>query len=158
MHLYRVSKNEHADELDGKGSAIAGGRWNRRGVPSLYAGQSRSLALLEVLVHCSRIEDLDGRVIITIEVPDNDISVIETHDLPAGWNSIPWNDGTVEKGSSWLLSKKGLMLQLPSVVVPAEKIYMINPAHPEHPKIRIVEKETFSLDPRLLHILRSNKK
>jgi RES domain-containing protein len=40
-----------ADDLSGAGAKQTGGRWNERGLPLLYASESRALACLETVVH-----------------------------------------------------------------------------------------------------------
>ncbi|MDB6167136.1 MAG: hypothetical protein JWQ83_2276, partial [Lacunisphaera sp.] len=40
-------------------------------------------------------------------------------------------------------------LRVPSVVVPGEFNYLLNPAHPKFAKIKVGKPETFSFDPRL---------
>ncbi len=48
----------------------ASGRWHTRGHPVVYTGGSRSLAILEKLVHTDT-EDLpDDQVLITVQIPD----------------------------------------------------------------------------------------
>ncbi|MDQ3308821.1 MAG: RES family NAD+ phosphorylase, partial [Gemmatimonadota bacterium] len=39
--------------MDGEGARLAGGRWNSRGIPLVYASTHLSLAALEYLVHVS---------------------------------------------------------------------------------------------------------
>jgi RES domain-containing protein len=150
MIVYRVVKETYADDLSGKGSELSGGRWNRKGIPALYAAATGSLAMLETIVHCSRIEDLYGRIIAGIEVPDQHGAHVSIDDLPPDWRTIPWNSETVDFGSDWLSSRKGLYLRIPSVVIPSEYIFLLNPSHPEYSSVRITSKTVFSPDPRLL--------
>ena len=42
------------------------------------------------------------------------------------------------------------MLEVPSVVVPEESNFLINPAHPDFRKIRFGRPETLEIDPRLV--------
>ncbi len=50
----------------------------------------------------------------------------------------------------WLASKASLGLWVPSFVEPAERNLLINPAHPNYAKIKLViEKNPFVFDPRL---------
>ena len=42
------------------------------------------------------------------------------------------------------------MLELPSVIIPGEPNYLLNPEHPDFKKIAIGEPVPFCFDPRLL--------
>ena len=153
MLVYRITKQKYAADLTGRGAAIAGGRWNRKGLPALYTAESRSLAILELLVHCGRIDDVYGRLVQTIEVMDSPAAVITTDMLSNEWRAVPWKDETVKMGSAWLSGNENLVMQLPSAIVPAENNYLINPAHPEYSKVRIVGEEILNLDPRIAALL-----
>jgi RES domain-containing protein len=53
-----------------------------------------------------------------------------------------------ELGRSWLVEGKAAMLSVPPVVVPTERNYLLNPAHPGFKQIHIGEAYDFSFDPR----------
>lgn len=42
------------------------------------------------------------------------------------------------------------MLAVPSVIIPGELNYLLNPAHPEFAEIRMGAPEPFAFDPRLV--------
>jgi len=147
-----MSKIRHARDLSGKGAQLAGGRWNKKGLPALYLAENRSLSILEAIVHCHSINDLNNRVILSIEVNDNLIDVFNTKNLPNNWNSFPWNNFTINEGSKWLKSLNNLSLQIPSAIIPEEINYIVNPRHPEFNKVKIVDKQVFRPDQRLLLI------
>jgi len=44
---------------------------------------------------------------------------------------------------------KTVALRVPSVIIPEEYNYIINPAHPDFKKLRISRPEPFSFDPRM---------
>ena len=50
MRLWRLTRRPFAD-LEGRGAARFGGRWNRPGRPMVYTTAEASLAVLEVRVH-----------------------------------------------------------------------------------------------------------
>lgn len=150
MVLYRVCKERHAADLSGKGAEIAGGRWNQIGYPALYAAENISLALLETMVHCQCISDLYNRLILSIEVPDSFTTEPAPSSFPVNWNSIPWNNFTIERGTSWLQSMETLALKVPSSIVLKESIYILNPRHHEYGKVKIISKERFLPDNRLV--------
>ena len=87
---------------------------------------------------------------LSIEIPDNMIDTIDKKNLPKNWNATPWNNYTIDKGSKWLKSLSNLILQVPSAIVPKESNYIVNPRHLEFKKIKIVEKEVFKPDNKLV--------
>ncbi len=52
-------------------------------------------------------------------------------------------------GDAFLKEGKHFLLKVPSVVMPFESNYVINPTHPEHKKISIVSSAPFSFDSRI---------
>ena len=150
MVLYRVAKRRHADDLSGKGAEESGGRWNKAGFPALYLAENISLAILETIAHCQCINDLHNRLVLSIDVPDTSIITLDETDFPDNWNSIPWNNYTIENGTRWLSSQESLILKIPSAIVPKENIYIINPRHIDHKNVIIINKEIFKPDNRLV--------
>ncbi len=54
-------------------------------------------------------------------------------------------------GDKWLISKETLVLKIPSVIIPSEYNFLLNPVHSDIKKIKIVRKEKFEFDKRLLN-------
>ncbi len=150
MILYRMAKKRRADDLSGEGAEKAGGRWNNKGYPAIYLANNRSLAILETIVHCQYIRDLYNRYILSIEVPEDLIDIFDRKKLPENWNSTPYNNFTIIEGTRWLQSFNNLTLKMPSAVVPEEFIFMVNPRHPEAKRVKIIKKEIFTPDNRLV--------
>ena len=49
---WRITKAQHAHTAyDGEGARLAGGRWNKIGIPMIYTADSLALAALEIMVH-----------------------------------------------------------------------------------------------------------
>ena len=67
MHVARICRAKYPD-LDGKGAAKSGGRWNSIGTPIVYASSCGALAVLEYRVHTH--VNPDDLLIYTIEIPD----------------------------------------------------------------------------------------
>jgi len=132
----------------GVGAALYGGRWNRIGTEAIYASESRSLAALEILVHFSAVPR--DFVLTEIELPD-DIALldIEASHLPPGWDSEIISETTQDIGERWAVERKDAILSVPSSIVPAERNYVINPAHPDFPAIRFSSPSPFRFDSRL---------
>ncbi|OHD65292.1 MAG: hypothetical protein A2176_15260 [Spirochaetes bacterium RBG_13_51_14] len=150
MILYRVSKLRHADDLSGKGAELSGGRWNKVGYPAIYLAENISLAILETIVHCQCINDLHNRLIVSVEVPEISIKTLDQASFPDNWNSIPWHTYTIENGTLWLESQETLLLKVPSSIVLKENIFILNPKHGGFKSVRIISKEIFKPDNRLV--------
>ena len=53
-------------------------------------------------------------------------------------------------GDRWLESARSAVLRVPSVVVPAESNYLLNPHHADFDRIEIAAPEVLRVDPRLI--------
>jgi RES domain-containing protein len=85
----------------------------------------------------------------TIAVQFDEKLVEELYDLPEKWNSRPPSSVTKNIGDRWVIEKRSAVLKVPSVVVPAEHNYLLNPGHPDWKRIKIKKPELYSFDPRL---------
>ncbi len=70
--------------------------------------------------------------------------------LSAGWNSEPPTAASQSLGDAWVLAARSAILAVPSVIVPEEHNYLLNPNHPRFPEIKIALPVACSIDPRLL--------
>lgn len=135
--------------MDGEGARRYGGRWNSVGRRAVYAAESRALAVLETLVH---IEDeaalRAGFVLFELTIPDDAILYIQG-DLPKGWDSYPSNSVSRDIGDQWLDEASSLALAVPSVVIPREHNFLINPDHPGFSEIVVEGPFPLNIDPRL---------
>jgi RES domain-containing protein len=52
-------------------------------------------------------------------------------------------------GDAWVSSGKSAVLRVPSVLVPSESNFLVNPRHSEYENLVIGEPLRFSFDPRL---------
>lgn len=150
--LYRIARMKYAMDLSGEGARLAGGRWNSKGTPLIYAAGSRSLACLEALVHMSQADFLIDRKIIVIELPKTITpQTIDKSRLPRNWRQYPPSFKLADIGTQWAASMKSLLLQVPSAVVPDEFNVLVNPAHPDMKHVKITKIEDFLFDKRLGH-------
>ena len=150
MILYRIAKCHYAADLSGTGARLYGGRWNNEGRPMLYMASSRSLAVLEVLVHLNPLIIPDNFCLAEIEVPDHNVTHLDADLLPHNWQDISAPAILKELGDEFLRKQEYLVMQVPSAVVPAEFNYVLNPLHPGIKDVRIPNKEPFNFDERLL--------
>lgn len=133
--------------LGGEGARLYGGRWNSRGVPVAYAAGSRSLALLEILVHLGAPYLLGRYVLIPIMIPARHAEMLT--DVPDDWRSHPAPRSTREVGDAWVREARSPVLRVPSVVVPAEWNVVVNPRHPDFDALEIGAPEQLDVDERL---------
>jgi len=147
MIVFRIALAKYADKLIASGNAA---RWNSKDVQVIYTAQSRALACLENVVHRnSRGQQENFRTII-VEIPDNlKITIINTSDLIGDWKSfanIPFTQGL---GNKWVKEASSAILRVPSVIVPEEHNYILNPAHEYFKKIKYIANEPFQFDSRI---------
>lgn len=149
MKVFRLSRKKYADTLSGKGAAKFGNRWNSKGIEMIYTAESRALAMAEVVVHISLAALPRDYMMIEIEIP-NDVSIetFDTTQLPANWRSNPPQVHTQRIGDDFIISLESCVLKVPSVVVPGDYNFLINPHHPQFNKIKIAEATSFLFDER----------
>ena len=151
MELYRIAQELYADDLSGNGARLFGSRWNSEGNYAIYAASSRSLALLETLAHTpARMLNEKVYLLITIFAPDIVTpQVIDVKKLSAGWDAPDIRAFTQKTGDKFLLAKKNLMLAVPSVLMPEENNFVLNPLHADIKKVKIVNRRRISFDKRV---------
>jgi len=149
MRVYRIAGRKYAYDLSGLGAALNGGRWNRKGTPVLYTGESREIALLETVVHTPPllVPALD---LLVLDIPDDSISEFNIADLPPNWIEYPAPAILAELGEAWLQEGRTIALKVPSCIVDSAHNYLLNPRHPEYQRVQLVEHSPFRLDKRLL--------
>ena len=157
IEAYRISKEPNpAKAFSGQGAKDWGGRWNSKGVAVIYTAEHRSLSILEVLVHVKGGAGM-GRPAISVPFYIYPISYdaalleeLPISSLPAGWNSEPPTAASQSFGDAWVSAARSPVLAVPSVIVPEERNYVLNPNHPRFPEIQIGSPVVCSFDPRLL--------
>lgn len=83
---------------------------------------------------------------ISDEVSRRQLSI---RDLPPDWRAYPAPERLADLGTEWVRSAQTALLIVPSVIIPQESNYLINPAHRDTTGIRVGRPEAFSVDPRL---------
>jgi RES domain-containing protein len=146
---WRLVKEKHAAAaFNGEGARLQGGRWNSAGVSLIYTSSTKALAALESLVHLNP-PVIFKYVAIPIEFDDALVEKMAPAALPADWTDEPPPPSTQDIGDTWVKEARSAVLEVPSVIVPGEANYLLNPAHPDFKKIVIGKPERFSFDPRL---------
>lgn len=149
MKVYHLGKTKFGGDLTGKGAELYGGRWNRPGFPCIYTSGTRSLALLEYAVNNS-LDNIPRALSFTIyEIPGDSHFKPSRSSLPGNWTDRPTPISSMDFGTRILKENKYLILALPSVVIPQEFNYIINPNHKDFQKIKVVEIKDFVFDVRV---------
>jgi RES domain-containing protein len=155
MHVYRISKKVHINDLSGIGAGLYGGRWNPKGINLVYTSSSIALASLEFLVHNFHILSTARVCLAKIEIgAAKSILELRNNDLPLNWNmQLSQQYATQRLGKEFLLNGSKYILKVPSAVVPGEFNLLLNPIHSNHVKTKVVEViDPFIFDQRLLNL------
>ena len=134
--------------FSGEGARRFGGRWNSPGVAVVYLSEHQSLAALEIFVH---IQPLAPREKFLAYLVEWDASLMEEpKKLPADWRASPPGPATMQIGDEWVREGRSVVLAVPSAIVPAERNFLLNPAHPKFRQLRLHKPVEFAFDPRLV--------
>jgi len=154
MKAYRIADPEFAktpDEmLSGHGAYLFPGRWNSKGHPMVYLGESIGQASMEILVHAENAALLDQYVVLEVEIPPECVLRVPVDTLPDGWDDEDAvNPPSQQAGDQWLASMSSVALKVPSVAVPGGSNILINPSHPDMVKLVVGEIEEYRMDDRI---------
>jgi RES domain-containing protein len=147
IHAWRIDRSIYrTTAFTGEGAKLYGGRWNSQGVPVVYTAEHKSLAMLEILVHLHKARNYD---LYLVSFDDSLVQELALKDLPMNWNIEPPAINTQKIGDDWVASSRSAVLSVPSVVVPEERNYILNPRHPDFTLIEIGNWMPCNFDPRL---------
>jgi RES domain-containing protein len=135
--------------FDGEGARLHGGRWNSPGTALVYTAESQALAALELLVHLQSSQLLLSYSAVPASFDAESVEVLDPGRLPRGWRRYPASPALQQLGDRWAAELRSAVLQVPSAVVPDERNFLLNPAHPDFKKIRIGPPAPFEYDARL---------
>ena len=102
-------------------------------------------------MHCDR--DLVPSDLVAVEINVPARVVVEQLDadmLPRSWRRYPAPASLQRLGNRWLERGSACVLRVPSVLVPSESNFLINPVHPDIRKLRVLRKAPFRFDSRLV--------
>ena len=146
MVVFRIARKERIQDLSGIGAQLFGGRWNDKGVPAIYTSSSLSLAALEILVHTDKNHPPVDMAYAEIYVPD----ILLTQKILR----LDLGENALDYGTNWLKQKEGLLLKVPSVILPYEYEHdcnvILNPLHKDYKDVQVVSVHDFSFDVRLM--------
>ena len=150
MRVWRICKERYAaDAFSGEGARRFGGRWNSRGVPTVYASSSLALAAIEYFVHLEPNQAPTDLVAIAAELPEGEPTLRwEGSSLPAKW----WGEELAPMralGDAWIRDKASLAVLAPSVPIRGEWNVLVNPLHSRAGEIAIQAPQPFSFDARM---------
>jgi len=151
MRVWRIIPKLHLSQaFDGEGARQFGGRWNRLGTRVVYASATLSLAALEFFVNLDRDAEPDQLVAVSADIPDDmRIGHMEVSNLPKNWRSYPVPEELQDLGTARVANASTAVLAVPSAVIPKERNYLLNPAHPDFKRFRFNKPEIFHFDPRM---------
>lgn len=149
MIVYRITLDKYAGKLIASGSPA---RWNSKDVKVIYAAESRALACLENVVHRNSRGLKENFKSILIDISGHlKITLIKKENLIPDWQLFTNMPYTQALGDEWVKDAKSAVLKVPSVIIPEEHNYLLNPAHRDFKKIRYLRNEHFEFDFRIKH-------
>lgn len=150
MLVYRITQTKFAASLFASGFA---GRWNSENERMIYAAGSASLSCLEVLAHKSGSALNSGRFSMAMidlgDLKTEEIKLDQLQKLNDEWFNVLHYPLTQKLGNQWLFTMKSAVLKVPSAIVDREYNYLLNPAHSDFAKIKVLDVTAFNFDSRL---------
>ncbi len=131
-----------------------GARWNSPRLPAVYVASHLSLAALELLANATFDTLPSDYIAIELEIPsDLAIERVDVPALPSGWQE-PDHPACAACGDSWLRRGRTVVFDVPSAVLPVERNFVLNPAHPDFSRIRTDVRELpFRFDSRIIGLI-----
>jgi RES domain-containing protein len=111
---------------------LFGGRWNSPGRGPIYAAETYSGALLEILVRVGRIAVPQEYCYLEIQIPDD----LAREEILATPEELRKESATRARGDRWFDSLSSPLLLVPSVVTRVERNLLIHPRHADFARIQ----------------------
>lgn len=145
-----VPGDQAGSAFDGEGARLYGGRWNSVGVPMVYASEHQSLAALEVRVHIDKTSMRKPYKCFMFQFEEAlMMEVFGVGALPKDWRQEPPPPSLQRLGDNWVKAARTVILAAPSVIIPNERNYLINPRHRDFARLKIGKPTDFAFDQRL---------
>ena len=144
-----VPEDQAATAFNGEGARLYGGRWNSVGVPMVYASEHQSLAALEIRVHIDKTRMGKLYKCFAFRFDESLMEVFRVGGLPRDWQQEPPSPALQQLGDDWVKANGSVILAVPSVIIPKEINYLINPKHPDFAKLRFEPPNDFLFDSRM---------
>jgi RES domain-containing protein len=127
-----------------------------RSMPAIYAAATKSLAVLEILVHYAVLpRDFMMTEVLIPESTDRfegvtaEVEKVPIHVLPPSWWLEAQRPSTQHIGKRFIEVLNAAVLAVPSCVIRGETNYVLNPAHRGFALIKFCAPEPFHFDARL---------
>ena len=91
---------------------------------------------METLVHLPS-GILPAYSAVPCEMDESNVEAVDPVDLPSGWKDYPPPRDSQAIGDRWVAAARSAALRVPSMIVPMEFNYVLNPAHPDFARIRL---------------------
>jgi RES domain-containing protein len=65
------------------------------------------------------------------------------------WREEPAPDACKDVGTEWVDAHRAAVLKVPSVIVPVQFNFILNPSHPDYKNLNINPQSDFTFDPRM---------
>ncbi len=102
------------------------------------------------MVHVSDYQVLREYAVLSLDLQATDVMELPDEALPDDWREFPPPLSTATIGDEWLAGLESSVLSVPSVIVPSERNFLLNPRHPGFTAVIGTAREVaFSFDPRL---------
>ncbi len=142
MKLFRICPEQYLENYSGMGASFNdGARWNQPGIPVMYFSPSAAVSMLEMANYLPtpRLVPKSFRLG-TYELPDQFVDRLDPASLPNDWDAYPHGLQTRGIGTEWLQSCQNVGLLVPSAAVPSalENVVVVNPAHPQIKKLKLL--------------------
>ena len=134
LTCYRIGDPAGAFPIfDDTGSRLYPGRWNRSQSPMIYSSEHFATAMLEKLIHGSGSLPPNQHYIEITVPPGIAYEIFDPAQHP-GWDRQSCRVSR-NFGHDWQVSRRSLLLIVPSVVARPERNFLINRAHPEFARL-----------------------
>ena len=144
-----VAAKYKSKAFTGDGARLFSGRWNSKGVAVIYTAGSLALASIELVVNLPSPKLLQTFIRIPARFDPSLVEELVPAKLPKDWQSRPISPKTKAIGDTWAKQQRSAVLKVPSIVVPEEHNYLMNPAHPDFAQIEVGRPVIYHFDPRL---------